>query len=305
MKKGERRMLIYFLLPIVIIYFGFFLYPTIRTFIMSMFYVPNLSSLASDWEFVGLENYISLSKNPLFVLSYLNIMKILFFGGIAVFIFALFFATVLTSMTKGKRFCRALIYLPNIITPIALVTMWTQYIFNNKYGLLASIFNFFGLTKLAEIPWNSNEMAFVSMLIAFSFGSVGYYMVIFMSAMEKIPDDFYSYAGLEGANKFQMFFKVTLPLLKDTSKTAVIFWSMGAINFFLWSRVFNVNSTDPSTIVPANYMFNLVFGGGTGQIAVGSLQVGPGTAIGVILCISATIVFVVANLLFGKEKYEY
>ncbi|MHC1748917.1 MAG: carbohydrate ABC transporter permease [Cellulosilyticaceae bacterium] len=305
MKKDERKMLICFLAPVVIIYLGFFLYPTIRTTFMSLYKVPNLSSPVSKWEFVGIDNYVSLLKNPLFITSYTNVLKILFIGGIAVFAVALFFAIILSSMTRGKRFCRAIIYLPNIITPIALVTMWTQYIFNSKFGLLKTVFSFLGFEKLAEIPWTSVEMAFVSMLIAFCFGSVGYYMVIYLASMEKIPEDFYDYAALEGAKKSQMFFRITLPLLKDTTRTAVIFWCMGAINFFLWSRVFNINTLDPSTIVPANYMFSLVFGGGVGQISTGSLQVGPGAAIGVILCISATVVFGLSNLIFKSEKYEY
>ncbi len=305
MKKGERRMLIYFLAPIVIIYLGFFLYPTVRTFFMSLFDVPNLSSSMNKWEFVGIGNYISLTKNPLFITAYGNIVKILIFGGIAVFLIALFFAYMLSTMVKGKRFSRAIIYLPNIITPVALVTMWTQYIFNNKFGLLHKVFDFLGLKSLAEIPWTSAEMSFISMLIAFSFGSVGYYMVIFLSGMEKIPVDFYDYGGLEGATKFQMFFKITLPLLRDTTRTAVIFWGMGAINFFLWSRVFNVNPLDPSTIVPATHMFAMVFGSASGQVSTGTLQVGTGTAIGVILCISATLFFGLCNLIFKTEKYEY
>lgn len=304
MKKGEHRMLFLFLTPIIIIYLVFFLYPTLRTLFMSFFTVPNLSSSSNTWTFIGIDNYITLTKNPLFISAYGNIMKILFFGGIGVFIISLFFATTLLNITKGKKFARAMIYLPNIITPVALVTMWTQYIYNNKFGLLHNVFSFLGLDSLAEIPWTSSEMGFVSMLVAYSFGSVGYYMVIYMSAMEKIPRDFYDYAGLEGANKFKMFFKITLPLLKDTTKTAVIFWSMGSINFFLWSKVFG-NSLDPSTIVPATHMFSLVFGSASGQVSTGSLQVGPGTAIGVILFISATLVFVICNMIFNSEKYEY
>lgn len=306
MKKGEKKMIGGFVAPIVLVYIFIFLYPTIRTVYMSFFKMKNLAAPMDTWEFVGLQNYIDLFDSPLFIKSFTNILKIGFIGGLAVFLIALYFAVVLNGKVRGKKGLRAIVYLPNLITPVALVTMWTQYIFNNEYGLLHSIFSFFHLDTLANIPWTSMEYAFPSMMIAFCFGSVGYYMIIYMSAMEKIPADYYDFAGMEGATRLQMFWKITMPLLKDTTKTAVTFWGIGAINFFLWSRVFNVNPLDPTTIAPANYMFSMIFGGGSVGGASGSvLNVGGGCAIGVLLTICVVITFGVVNLICGNEKYEY
>lgn len=305
MKKGERKMIVAFILPIVLVYLCVFLYPTIRTGYMSFFELSSLSSASDTWKFTNIQNYTGLLKNPLFVISFKNMLKILVIGGGAVFILSLFFANVMVGKFKGKKFWRAMVYLPNIITPIALVTMWTQYIFNNQFGLLKSIFSFLHLDKLAAIPWTSNEMSFWSMLIAFCFGSVGYYMVLFMAAMEQIPLDFYEYASIAGASKRQTFFKITLPLLKDTMKTALTFWSVGAINFFLWARVFSSNPMETSTIVPASYMFSLVFGAAQSSSANAAIKVGSGAAIGVIITLCVILVYTVVNLIMGKEKYEY
>ena len=306
MKKGEKRMIGFFTAPVAIIYLIIFLYPTLRTYYMSFFKMKNLAAERSTWEFVGLNNYIELFSSPVFRKSFVNIVKIGFIGGLAVFVVALFFAVVLSGKVRGKKGLRALVYLPNLITPVALVTMWTQYIYNSEYGLLHNLFSFLGLDALANIPWTSAEWSFPSMLIAFCFGSVGYYMVIYMSAMEKIPEDFYDYASLEGAKKIQMFWKITMPLLKDTTRTAVTFWGIGAVNFFLWSRVFSVNPLDLEVIVPANYMFSLVFGGATaGASTQNILNVGSGCAIGVLLTICIVIIFGIVNLICGKERYEY
>lgn len=305
MKKGEKKMIGLFVLPVVLVYLVIFLYPTLRTLYMSFFKMQNLASPTESWEFVGIQNYVDLFSSPLFQKSFMNIIKIAFIGGVAVFVVALFFAVILNGKVKGKKQLRAIVYLPNLITPVALVAMWTQYIFNNEYGLLHSIFSFFGLEKLANIPWTSPQLSFASMMIAFCFGSVGYYMIIYMSAMEQIPIDYYEYGSLEGATKFQMFWKITMPLLKETTKTAVIFWGIGAINFFLWSRVFSANPLEPATIAPANYMFSMVFGGsGTGS-GSNMLNVGGGCAVGVLLTICVVIVFAVVNLVCGNEKYEY
>ncbi len=293
-----------FILPIVVVYLVFYLYPTFRTVYMSFFETSTLSSPSNTWKFVGVNNYTSLFENNLFVTSYKNVLLILVIGGIAVFTIALFFATVMQGKFRGKSFYKAVIYLPNIITPIALAVMWTQYIFSNNFGLFRKIFTFLGLEKLAAIPWTSQSYSFWAMLIAFCFGSVGYYMIIFMAAMEQIPNDYYECAALEGAKKFKIFFKITLPLLKETTKTAIIFWAGGSINFFLWSRVFSANVLNKSTLVPASYMFTLAFGT-SHATGAGSLQVGTATAIGVILTLSILFVYIFVYLIFGKEKYEY
>ncbi|WP_418667656.1 carbohydrate ABC transporter permease [Allofournierella sp.] len=306
MKHSERRMIGGFVAPIVLVYLLIFLYPTVRTVYMSFFKLKNLAAPVSDWEFVGLDNYIKLFSSPLVMQAFSNIIKIAFVGGVGTFIVALFFAVVLSSKVRGKKLLRAIVYLPNLITPVAMVTMWTQYIYNNEYGLLHNLFKALHLNWLADIPWTSTEWAFRSMLIAFCFGSVGYYMVIFMSAMEKIPQDLYDYAGMEGAGKLQMFWRITMPLLKDTTKTAVTFWGIGAVNFFLWSRVFSTNPLEPSTIVPANYMFGMVFGGSSsGASNASMLNVGGGCAMGVLLTLCVVLIFFVVNLICGNEKYEY
>lgn len=305
MKKGERKMIFMFIAPVVLVYLVIFFYPTIRTGYMSFFELTSLSSSSDTWKFVDIKNYLGLLSNPLFVVSFQNMLKILIIGGIAVFSISLYFANVMVGKFKGKKFWRAMIYLPNIITPIALIAMWTQYIFNNQFGLLKSIFTFLHLDKLAAIPWTSGEMSFWSMLIAFCFGSVGYYMVLFMAAMNQIPVDYYEYANIAGANRRQTFFRITLPLLRDTMKTALTFWSVGAINFFLWARVFSSNPRDVSTIVPASYMFSVVFGNSGASSANNALQVGTGAAIGVVITLCVILVYVIVNLVTGKEKYEY
>lgn len=303
MKKGERKMILAFVLPIVVVYLVFFLYPTLRTVYMSFFETKTLSAPASTWNFVGLDNYRFLLKNELFRSSYKNIMLILFIGGTAVFVIALFFATVMQGRFRGKSFFKAIIYLPNIITPIALAFMWSQYIFSNNFGLFKKVFSALGLKNLANIPWTNQSYAFWAMLIAFCFGSVGYYMIIYMAAMEQVPQEYYESAALDGARKTHIFFRITLPLLKESTKTCLIFWASGSINFFLWSRVFGANPLAESTLVPASYMYTLAFGAGHAR-GSGSLQVGPAAAVGVILTLSIVTVYLLVYLIFGNNKRE-
>jgi len=298
-------MLFVFVTPVVLIYALIFLYPTIRTVLVSLFNMTSLSAPLNSQNFVGLQNYLDLLNNDLFKKAFVNVLLILFVGGASVFIVALFFANVLARKMRGKKFFRAIIYLPNVITPVALVIMWTQYIFNNRFGMLHSIFSYLGLNSLADFPWLSQSNVFWAMLIAFCFGAVGYYMVLFMAAIEQVPMDYYECASIEGAGKLTMFFRITLPLLRDTARTAVMFWCISALNFFVWAAVFTQDMFFLPIITPSTFMIGKAFGGQMGTASVSSINVGLSSAVGIVLTLCAVIIFFIVNIVFKQDKLEY
>lgn len=129
--------------------------------------------------------------------------------------------------------------------------------------------------------------------------------MVYMAAMKKIPQEMFEAAFVDGATEGKMFTKITIPLIMDNIKTQVTFWTLGCIGFFLWSRVFSVVPSDPTTITPSSYMFDQIFGGTVSANTVASpVNVGMGTAIGVVLCIVTVIAFAVINLVFSNENYE-
>ncbi len=305
MKKGLRRMYVVFLAPVVFAFVFAYLYPVTRTIQMSFFKVSDISAARDTWEFVGLYNYQDLFNRQLFHVSIRNMFLIFAVGGLLVFTISIFFAWVLHKGMRMGNFWRNVIYLPTVITPVAMITVWTQYVYNNRYGLLKTIFDAVGLEKLSNIPWTSTQYAFWSMVIAFVFCSIGGNMLVYMAAMKKIPDDLYDAAFIDGATDGKAFFSVTLPLIMDNIKTQVTFWVIGCIGFFLWSRVFSVVPSDPTTITPASYMYDQIFGTSISTNAVaGNTNVGMGAAIGVVLCIVTVVALAVINLVFPKEKYE-
>ena len=127
--KKSKSMMIIFLTPAVLSYLVIFLYPSIRTAFMSLFKVENITDAVSSWEFVGFGNYLGLTESSLFLQSMKNLLSIWFLGGIIVFILALLFSVILTSGVKYKSFYRAVIYLPNVVSAVAMGTMWMQYVF--------------------------------------------------------------------------------------------------------------------------------------------------------------------------------
>lgn len=296
-------MIVAFMVPAVAIYSLAYLYPTLRTLAMSFFYTKSLSAPLRTWEFVGTDNFKYLIDSKLFQTSLANIGKIWIYGGLFTFFFAFLFAIILHNGVKGKSFWRAMIYLPNVISAVAMATMWNLYVYSPKYGLLKNVFTALGLEKLAAVQWTSPENIFGSMVIAFSFGSVGFFMLIILSGMERIPHDFYEASRIDGAGVARQFFQITLPLLKPIIVTCLTFWTINVLGFFIWTQIFSATNNDVNTITPVVYLFNYAFGPNSGS--AGGLNAGLASSIGVVLSAITVVVFLVINSLNRGDRYEY
>ena len=296
--KKNKGMIAAFVLPCTLSLLIMYLYPVIRTIIMSFFAIDSVTASVSEWSFNGLGNYARIFGSATYLTSLSNMLKIWFVGGILTLTIALLFAVILTSGIRFKKFFRAAIYLPNVISAVALATMWIQYVYNQDYGLLNAMLEMVGLEG---VRWLGTDMKFWAMLFAFVFGAVGYYMLIFISGIERIPQDLYEAATIDGANKIQQFFKITLPLLKGIIKTNLTFWSVNTITFFLWSKMFSPVSSEASTIVPVVYLYDTVFGS-TGN---SERDAGAGAAVGVVLAIFVGVVYFITNKLLKDDDLEF
>lgn len=296
-KAATKQMIIGFILPCAITLLVMYAYPVIRTFLMSFFDMPNITAPVSEWTFAGFGKYTKIFSSQSFIRSLQNMLMIWFAGGIITLALALLFAIILTSGIRFKKFFRAAIYMPNVISAVALATMWIQYIFNQQYGMLNSIIRFFNGTP---INWLATDMKFWAMLGSFIFGAVGYYMLIFISGIEKIPADLYEAATIDGASKAQQAFKITFPLLKGVTKTNLTFWTINTATFYLWSKMFSPVDTEASVIVPVMYLYDTAFPSKGNMRA----DAGAAAAVGIVLAVIILAVYLVMNKLIKDDDIE-
>ena len=299
MKRREKTFIAMNLGPALIIFLLIFAYPMIRTILMSFYQIPSISAPMSKWEFVGWGNYKALFDTSIFQPSLVNILKIWFVGGFLTLGLALFFAVILSSGVKGKKFWRSAIYLPNTVNAVALSTMWTQYVFQTKFGFLKKLFTALGMEGLAKINWTSPKYLFWAMLVSFALGSTGYFMLIILAGIERIPSDIYESAKIDGANAWTRFWRLTLPLIRDVLRTVMTFWTITAVNFFTWAKMFS-NKITTATVTPINYMYEKVFGA-----SIENSDPGLGAAIGVTVSVIVLVVYFIMNKLMKEEVYEY
>ena len=301
MKRRNRLFILGSLLPALLCFAVIFVYPLFRTIMMSFYQLPSLSSGMADWEYVGIKNYAGLFQSSVFLSSLKNIGKIWLIGGVLTIGIALMFAVILASGVKGKRFWRSAIYLPNTISAVALSTMWLQYVFQNKFGLLKQLFSTLGIESLAKINWTSPQYLFWAMLLSYVFGSVGYFMLILLSGIERIPGEIYESARLDGANAWTQMWKLTFPLIRDVFRTCITLWTVTSVNFFTWAKMFS-SKANVKTITPVYFLYDKVFGTANAGTV---LDAGAGAAVGVLVAVLVLITYAVMSKLLKEEALEY
>ncbi len=292
----KRKRILFFIIPALMLYLAFFIYPAIQALYVSL---NKWSGFSAEMKFIGLGNFRELLNDQIFWNTLKNTMLILFVGGAVIFILAFLFTAFFTSGIKGKKFFRAIIFYPNVVAPIALATFW-GFIYSPRFGLINEFLRLIHLDSLAK-TWTGPDLIFWSVLIALIWTYVGFYMILLLSGAEKIPQSLYDVGKIEGANRFQMFFKVTIPLIWDVLVVAVVLWIIGAIKLFEFLFAFSGGTRVPQQIwTNSVYMFLLSFGKRTAIF-----RLGYGTAVAVTLLILIIIFTGIARIIMRRERVEY
>lgn len=302
MKKETKRITIKFLLPAMIFFVLIFVYPLLRTVVMSFFSVQNMTGPVNAWLPVGIGNYLKLFTTPIFLKVLGNLLKIWLFGGLVVLSIALLFAVILNSGIKGKRFFQSVIYLPGTISTVALALMWIEYAYNARFGLFARFFRLVGLEHLAGIEWMGPDHRFLAMFIAYCFASVGYHMIVFSSGIETIPADYYDAAKIDGCNRIKEFFYMTWPMIRGVLKTNITMWTISCAGFYTWSMMFtNGGKVDAKTSTPVSYLYMKLWGG---DISIMERDAGLSAAAGVVTGIFVLVGFLLISVCIKDDDLE-
>lgn len=292
----SKRLILLFLLPASALYFFFFLVPTFSALRYSTF---DWRGFGTNMSYIGLDNYVELLADRLFWRSMGNTLMILLVGGIVVFGLAFAMTMMISSGIRGRKLFRAIIFLPNVIAIIALTTLW-GYIYTPRFGLLGAFFDAIGLQDLAEFPWLGPDTIFWAMLVAIIWIEVGFYLVLLLAGVDKIPEDFYEAARLDGASQFQMFRKITVPLLWDVITVGLVLWSIYAVKIFEFPFSFTGLEPNINSYTVAVYMYILGFGQ-----RQPIYRLGYATAIGVMLLLVVILIVILLRRVMRREQLQY
>src|SRR5215211_183914 len=224
----------------------FLAYPMARSLYLSFTNYDLLS--APNW--VGFRNYERIFADADFWQS-LKVTLLYALGSVpGGTIIALAVAMVLSQKLRGVNFWRTIFFLPSILSSIAVALLWL-YIFRPEGGLLNVVLGWFGIQGPS---WITSETWALPALILMSWWTVGGQIVIYLAGLKGIPDTFYEAAEIDGANGWQKFRFVTIPMLSPTIFFNVVLGIIGALQVFDVGWVMTRGGPNKATLF---YMINL------------------------------------------------
>lgn len=217
-----------FILPFFITFLVFSIYPILYTFFLSF----NAYDGLSEMEFVGMENYVRLVKDKFFWLSLINTCKIWFWNIVPQVGFALFLAGLFSlNKIKGEGFFKAVFYFPNLVTAASIALLFNV-LLDWQTGSINHLFMNLGIIS-EKIDWlNTPKYAQGAVSLIQWWMWFGQTLIILMAGMSSIPGTYYEAAKVDGATNWQIFFKITLPLLKPTLLYVCVTSLIGGMQLF-------------------------------------------------------------------------
>ncbi len=270
------------------------LYPAINSFTLSLHRIyMGLPTLGEP--FVGIDNYITLVQDPVARQAFAVTFGFVILSTILELLLGLGIALVVHEQFKGRGWVRAAVLVPWAIPTVVASQMW-RFIFNDQYGLANLVL--FGDQVSAYIPWLAYPWyAFLAIVFADVWKTASFAGLLILAGLQVIPDDCYDAARIDGANAWQRFWHVTLPLLKPALLTALLFRTIDAFRVFDLVFVMTQGGPGDATQVIQFYGYKTLFTEG---------QVGYGTSISMavfatILILSFFYIRAVGSTLLKRE----
>ena len=227
MAHRQARTAYLFTLPVFIYVIIIFFIPAGYTIVLSM-YTWSLDGLG---RFIGLESYRELLNAPLFLKSLRNTLVFTLMSVPGTAFFGLLAALAFQSRTRlrFRGFFKVTYFMPLVVSLVAVAFVW-KWMFNPSIGLLNNILR---MLSLPEQGWlNDTTQVLPSLAIMYVWARLGFAMVIFIAGLESIPSDYYDAAAIDGASRWQQFWRITFPLLNPQLVLVVILEMITSLRTF-------------------------------------------------------------------------
>jgi ABC-type sugar transport system permease subunit len=294
-RAGRRKVVLPFVLPALLIYSAIFVYPAIRALWISL---HEWNGFAEEATFIGFGNYTRMLEDSTFWSALGNTLLITVAGGAGIFLLAFFFSAVMQRDIPGKKIFRAIAFFPVILPGVGVGVIW-QFLYNTEWGPISAALRGAGLGFLDKV-WLAPENIVSSLTVAVIWTYVGYYLIILLAGIDKIPPTYFEAARMDGASEWRVFRSVTIPMVWDVLVVAIVLWIISALKIF----DLIIATTYPS---PPRGSFTLTVYVWERAIGMYSpvYQLGYATALGVILLILVVVFVAVTRLVTRREALEY
>ena len=287
-QRNTRKVAALFLAPVTILMVVFVLYPIIDTFITSGYQWNGISSAK---KFIGLDNWATLLADKSFWIAFKNNLVIMVLSIVIQIPLGLALATFLDFGGKKLTVFKVIWFIPLLMASVAIGFLFTYALATNG-GIVSTISGWFGGGNIDLL--GNPKTALLTVIVVICWQFTPFYMVYFMAAFTNIPYDVFEAARIDGATRGQYFWKVALPLLVPSMKSAAILSMVGSLKYFDLIYVMTGGGPGTSTELMATYMYKQSFS---------NFNMGYGSAVaaGMFILISM-VALITMKLLNGKKE---
>ena len=251
----DNLVIFLFLLPAIVLFLLFVIYPILQSIYYSLF---NWKGFGPAVDFVGLENFKNILTDKVFMIALRNGLLIIALSLFAQLPLSLALAVLVGRDLPGRVIFRAIFFLPYVLSEVIAALMWL-FILNPDpdRGFVNAVIVFFGGESQA---WLGNtDLVMLSIFAALTWKYFGYHMLLFMTGLQNIPTEIEEAGRIDGANSFQNFFYITLPLLGSTIRTSVYLSVLGSIQQFILVWIMTKGGPVNASETMATYMYRFGF----------------------------------------------
>jgi ABC-type sugar transport systems, permease components len=284
--KGDRKYILMFLLPAAVIMSIFLYYPFFKSLYFSFFRTKGFF----EKTFVGFDNFARLFRDELLAASTLHTLELMLYVIVFQVGIALLLAVLVDNISKGKAFFRMVFFFPVVISGTAIALLFVLF-YNYQFGMLNNLLQSWGIDK---VLWLGDSTALKAVAIPTVWHYVGFYFVLFLTAMSKIPSDFYEAAKLEGISGVKKTFMLTIPLILSDIKVVITLAITGTLKVFEF--IFVLTRGQNGTEVLGTYMY---------KKAIVDQNFGYGSTIAIYIVVFGVLLSILANRLLKREEITY
>ena len=278
-----------FVVPSLIPLTVFWIYPILRSMLLSL---TDWDYMSPSYSFVGLSNYVALFKDTRFYSALWNTFVFGIGTVIPTIIGGMILALLLQKAFRGDGIFKFILFSPWITPTVAISIVWT-WIYEPDVGIANHVLKFFHLPALQWI--NSSSTAMLAVIIVTVWKSLGYAMIFYITALEKVPKELYEANALDGANSWQRFRDVTLPCISPTTFFLVIITMVNSLQAYDQIQILTQGGPSGSTRTLL-YMYY--------QLGFEEFNMGQATAVAMIL-ILITVMLSLIQFVVSKKWVHY
>jgi multiple sugar transport system permease protein len=221
--------------------------PVVASFLLSF----------AEWKFVGgpewvgMENYAAVARDPLFAKTIRNTVYFALGSVPLNLVVGFALAALLTRWRQGATLFRTIFFLPVVVSGVAVTLIW-GWLFNNQYGLINQALTLIGVDGPS---WLGDERWAMPALILMNLWSVGGNMVVFLAALQRLPRDLYEAAALDGAGGWHALTRITLPMVSPVTLFLGVVGVINAFQLFTPAYILTKGGPNNATLTTSLYIY--------------------------------------------------